>query len=245
MIPNCNLVESMGVQFLLFKGNDLVSNALRNGGYENDLHVLSEGILNKHTGYGRVLDIGANLGSYCIPLAKKYPNIDFHAFEPQRIISYQLGANTIINGLENVHINCNAISDKCEILNPVMPDYAVEGNIGAFSINKEVRENGYECSSSGKLQEITTYPLDDFIFTDVKLIKIDVEGHELEVLKGGVKTIKENNYPPIIFEAWTWKPWYKEKRTALFDYLHELGYNIIELGENNIARHPDHEESSK
>jgi FkbM family methyltransferase len=243
MIPNCQLIDSMGVQFLLFKGNDLVSNALRNGGYENNLHALSEGILRNHTGYGRVLDIGANLGSYCIPLAKKYPNIDFHAFEPQRIISYQLGANAIINGLENVHINCSALSDKSEILNPVLPDYAVEGNIGAFSIDAEVRKNEYECNSVGKLQEIVTYPLDDFIFTDVKLIKIDVEGHELEVLRGAKLTIEENNYPPIIFEAWTWKPWYKEKRKAVFDFLHDLGYNIIELGENNIARHPDHEET--
>jgi FkbM family methyltransferase len=169
--------------------------------------------------------------------------MEFYAFEPQRIISYQLGANAIINGLENVFVSTNALSDKCERLNPVMPDYEVEGNIGAFSINEEVRKNEYECSSKGKLQEIDTYPLDDFIFTDVKLIKIDVEGHELEVLKGAKLTIEENNYPPIIFEAWTWKPWYQEKRTAVFDYLKGHGYNIIEIGENNIARHPDHEET--
>jgi hypothetical protein len=77
-------------------------------------------------------------------------------------------------------------------------------------------------------------------FNDIRLIKVDVEGHELEALKGGIETIKRNNYPPIIFEAWTWKSWYQEKRTALFDYLHGHGYNIIELGQNNIARHPEH-----
>ena len=82
--------------------------------------------------------------------------------------------------------------------------------------------------------------LDDIGFEDVKLIKIDVEGHELEVLQGGVETLKANNYPPIIFEAWTWKPWYQEKRKALFDYLKGLGYHIQELGENNLARHPKH-----
>jgi FkbM family methyltransferase len=244
MIPNCELIDSMDAQFLVFKGTDLVSNALRNGGYENDLHALSTNILSKHTGYGKVLDIGANLGSYCIPLAKKHPNIEFYAFEPQRIISYQLGANIIINGLENVFINTNALSDKYDVLNPIMPDYAVEGNIGAFSINEEVRKHDYECSSKGKIQEIRTFPLDDFIFTDVKLIKIDVEGHELEVLHGAKLTIEESNYPPIIFEAWTWKPWYQEKRKKLFDYLHDLGYNIIELDQNNIARHPDHQEIS-
>ena len=243
MIPNCELINSMDVQFLVFKGNDLVSNSLRNGGYELDLHAISDRILSKHEGYGKVLDIGANLGSYSIPLAKKYPNIEFYAFEPQRIISYQLGANIIINGLENVFINNNALSDKNDLLNPFMPDYEVEGNIGAFSIDEEVRKNDYECNSKGKMQEIDVCPLDDFIFTDVKLIKIDVEGHELEVLRGAKLTIEENNYPPIIFEAWTWKPWYQEKRAAVFACLKEHGYNIIEIGENNIARHPDHKET--
>jgi hypothetical protein len=84
--------------------------------------------------------------------------------------------------------------------------------------------------------------LDSGSHNNVRLIKIDVEGHELEVLKGGIKTIKRNNYPPIIFEAWTWKPWYQEKRIALFEYLQGHGYEITELGQNNIARHPNYEE---
>ena len=232
----------MGVQFLVFKGNDLVSNALRNGGYEDDLHALSEGILRDKKD-GIVLDIGANLGSYCIPLAKKHPHIKFEAFEPQRIVNYQLCANIIINGLENVNSYEVGLSDKEEVLELVMPDYTVEGNIGAFSINEEVRKNDYECPTVNTTDRIDVTLLDWMEFENIKLIKIDVEGHELEVLKGGTKTIKRNNYPPIIFEAWTWKPWYQEKRKELFAYLHDLGYNIIELGQNNIARHPNHEET--
>jgi FkbM family methyltransferase len=242
MIPNCELITSMGVQFLVFKGNDLVSNALRNGGYEDDLHALSEGILRDKKD-GIVLDIGANLGSYCIPLAKKHPHIKFEAFEPQRIVNYQLCANIIINGLENVNSYEVGLSDKEEVLELVMPDYTVEGNIGAFSINEEVRKNDYECPTVNTTDRIDVTLLDWMEFENIKLIKIDVEGHELEVLKGGTKTIKRNNYPPIIFEAWTWKPWYQEKRKELFAYLHDLGYNIIELGQNNIARHPNHEET--
>ena len=241
MIPNCQLITSMGVQFLVFKGNDLVSNALRNGGYEADLHALSEGILRDKKD-GVVLDIGANLGSYCIPLAKKHPHIKFEAFEPQRIVNYQLCANAIINGLENVYSYEAGLSDKEESIELVMPDYTAEGNIGAFSINKQVRENEYECQTKGQTDKIHLTKLDDLTFGKILLMKIDVEGHELEVIKGGIETIKRNNYPPIIFEAWTWKPWYQEKRTALFDYLRGHGYNIIELGQNNIARHPKHEE---
>lgn len=232
----------MDAQFLIFNGNDLISNALRNGGYELDLHAMSERILSKHKD-GVVLDIGANLGSYCIPLAKKHSHIKFHAFEPQRIISYQLCANVIINSLENVYAYELALSNESTSLELITPDYATEGNIGAFSINAEVRANEYECPTVNTTDRIDVTLLDWLNFDNIRLLKIDVEGHELEVIQGGIETIKRNNYPPIIFEAWTWKPWYKDKRDALFEYLRGHGYNIIEIGENNIARHPNHEET--
>ena len=72
-----------------------------------------------------------------------------------------------------------------------MPDYATETNIGAFSIDKEVRETEYECPTKGATETMVVFPLDDGQHKDVRLIKIDVEGHELEVIKGAYKTLKE------------------------------------------------------
>jgi FkbM family methyltransferase len=189
---------------------------------------------------GLVLDIGANLGTFCVPLARKIPKLKFHAFEPQRIIYYQLCANTIINSLDNLYTYEAGLSNQEADIELEVPDYTAETNIGAFSIDKKVRENEYECKTSGGKEKIILMTLDSIGFENVRLIKIDVEGHELEVIKGGIETIKANNYPPIIFEAWTWKPWYQEKRTALFEYLQGHGYEIQQLGENNIARHPEH-----
>ena len=104
MLPNCELVKVDGTQFLVFKGNDLISNHLKKALYEDDLHQLALKLLLDKPN-GKVLDIGANLGTFCIPLAQKIPQLKFHAFEPQRIVSYQLGANVIINSLDNVFIN--------------------------------------------------------------------------------------------------------------------------------------------
>jgi FkbM family methyltransferase len=241
MIPNCQLVKADGTQFLVFKGQDLISNHLKKELYENDIHQLALKILLDKPD-GLVLDIGANLGTFCVPLAQKIPALKFHAFEPQRIIYYQLCANTIINSLGNVYTYEAGLSNQEADIELEVPDYTAETNIGAFSIDKEVRENEYECKTSGGKEKIILMTLDSIGFENVRLIKIDVEGHELEVIKGGIETIKANNYPPIIFEAWTWKPWYQEKRKALFDYLEGHGYKIEQLGENNLARHPKHEE---
>ena len=241
MIPNCELVKADGTQFLVFKGQDLISNHLKQELYENDIHQLALKILMDKPD-GVVLDIGANLGTFCVPLAKKVTKHTYHAFEPQRIVYYQLCANTFINGLDNVHCHNFGLSNKEERLVLTMPDYVAETNIGAFSIDKEVRENEYECATEGKKEPMVVLTLDSGAHKNVRLIKIDVEGHELEVLKGGIKTIKANNYPPIIFEAWTWKPWHQKKRTALFEYLQGHGYEITELGQNNLAQHPKHEE---
>jgi FkbM family methyltransferase len=240
MLPNCQLIKVDGTQFLVFKGSDLISNHLKKELYEDDIHQLALKLLINEPS-GTVLDIGANLGTFCVPLARKIPKLKFHAFEPQRIVNYQLCANIIINSLDNVHTYELALSNKDDQLNLVMPDYAKETNIGAFSIDTEVRSNEYECATVSVTNKIDLVPLDFFAFSDVKLIKIDVEGHELEVLQGGLETIKANNYPPIIFEAWTWKPWYQEKRKALLDYLEGLGYQIQQLGENNLAKHHKYE----
>lgn len=244
MLPNCELINCFGNQYLVFKGNDLISNALKERGYEVEVFAVAQKLLEKHAD-GVVLDIGANLGTFSVPLAKANPRLTFHAFEPQRIIYYQLCANTFINGLDNLHCHNFGLSNKAKRFEIVVPDYATESNIGAFSIDKEVRENDYECKTEGATEPMVVFPLDDGRHQKVRLIKIDVEGHELEVIKGGIDTIKGNNYPPIIFEAWNWKPWFEPKRKQLFEYLQGHGYEITEGGNNNLAQHPKFGEMMK
>jgi len=231
-LPEIHLATDGDLNYALFKHNDIVSNAVRSGGYEKELQELSSKLLEGHT-EGIVLDIGANLGSYVVPLARHHAHLQFEVFEPQRIVYYQLCANIFLNRLSNVHAHQVGISSTQMVQSYVLPNYAEETNIGAFSIDFDTRANNYEVKSEGFVERMRIITLDMMQYEKVRLIKIDVEGHELSVLLGAEHTLRENNYPPIIFEAWTWK--FPEKRKALFEHLQGLGYEITEIGQNNLA----------
>jgi len=237
MLPKTLQIDTDGCRFILFDKPDIVSDSIKyNGGFEVAISKIASYILERTEG-GVVLDIGANLGAFCLPLAKKFPNIKFNAYEVQRIVYYQLCGNIIINGLDNVYAYEYGISDKEEELYLELPDYNKEGNIGAFSLDSNTRENDYEIQSHGEKEYIITTTLDTLNIKDIKLIKIDVEGMELSVLRGALKTLIKNEYPPIFFEAWTSKQWFQPKREELIGFLEDLGYQITNLGENNIAQH--------
>lgn len=233
-LPEIHLATDGDLNYALFKHSDIISDAVRNGGYEKELQEVADRILgNYHDGI--VIDIGANLGSFVVPLAKQRPDLQFEAFEPQRIVYYQLCANTFLNRLSNVYAHNVGVSNEQRITSYVLPNYAEETNIGAFSIDFDTRLKDYEVRTEGFTERMIIIPLDSMQYEKVRLIKIDVEGHELQVLQGAEYTLRENNYPPIIFEAWTWK--FPEKRQAVFDHLESLGYEIAQIGQNNIAQY--------
>ena len=233
-LPEIHLATDGDLNYALFKHSDIVSNHVRAGGYEKELQDLSSKLLAGHTD-GIVLDIGANLGSYVVPLAKQHPQFQFEVFEPQRIIYYQLCANIFLNRLSNVYAHNVGVSNEMRITSYVLPNYAEETNIGAFSIDFETRAKDYEVKTEGVTERMPIINLDSMQYEKVRLIKIDVEGHELQVLQGAEYTLSENGMPPIIFEAWTWK--FPEKRQAVFDHLESLGYEITQIGQNNLAQY--------
>jgi FkbM family methyltransferase len=243
MIPTCSIYDAGGCNFLLFDKDDIVSDALKNKvGHDPHIVEISAMFLDRYlqnSEDGCVLDIGSNVGSFCVPLAKKYPQFKFYAFEPQRVVFYQLCANILLNGCDNIFAKNFGLSDQVDTFDIQLPNYSTELNVGAFSLDAEVRKNDYECPSSGSTEAISIMPLDDLNIDNIKLIKIDVEGLELDVVKGALETLGNNNYPPIIFEAWANKEWYQPRRQELFDFIESLGYNIVNIGQDNIAQHKD------
>jgi FkbM family methyltransferase len=169
------------------------------------------------------VDIGAHLGIYSWTFAK-YSNHVF-SFECNPRTFCYLAANVALHDVvDNVTLFNNALGNKEDTL-----DYIIRGLEGG--------ENGFVIKNADdseyKKKQIKVSKLDSFNLTNIGLIKIDVEGFEKEVLEGAIETLKNNNYPPIIFESWSVARTdvvnVKELRYNLFSYFNSIGYEICEI----------------
>ena len=127
-----------------------------------------------------IIDCGSNVGELCPYFLEKYPLINYVAFEPDTEIFSALKKN---HKFEIGDLHCLALSDN-------------EGNkelyVDSIGADTSLEENN---SKSSYL--INTKMLDQFNFQNVKLIKIDGEGHEYQILRGAEKTLLNTKYVSI------------------------------------------------
>lgn len=119
-------------------------------------------------------------------------------------------------------------------------NYGNSANIGGFSLDEKIRAitHPVETIKHGFEPEVPLLRLDNLSVPHSPcLIKIDVEGLELKVLKGGMRFLEKHGYPPILLEAWT-NDWFEKDRRELLDFIKQLGYEIFEIMDEVIAQHP-------
>lgn len=140
-----------------------------------------------------VLDVGANIGTFTVPLAKRVGRFGrVHAFEPQMLINQRLNANVVINGLENVNIYHAAVGNHAgKILVPVL-NYTIDSNFGGLSLATPIPNQTNEWSYN-----VTLLTLDSINFYNPHtgkncptFIKMDVEMMEKSVLEGAVELLR-------------------------------------------------------
>ncbi len=173
------------------------------------------------------IDIGAHIGWYSVNLAKKSNHV--YSFECSPKSFNYLCANIALNGVDyKITKYNNALSSRDGYTDYFIRDPKDGGGNG---ISKFDYDNIHRTNTI----KVPMKTLDSFGISNVNFIKIDVEGHELDVLKGGVQTIMDNNYPKILFESWDED---KEStgipaiqlRKNLFEYLYSLEYKVVRVG---------------
>ncbi len=159
-------------------------------GYIDDSHRF---LLNLPKENYTIFDIGSNIGTTTLPFAKILSKGIVYSFEP--------GINNYKRILKNVNLNPDLKNIK--LFNIGFGEkkgsvrlYKVDiNNPGMNRILPKNEQNQYD------FENIAIETLDDFVnqnsIDKIELIKIDVEGYELNILKGGLKVLE--TFKPTLF----------------------------------------------
>jgi FkbM family methyltransferase len=162
-----------------------------------------------------IFDIGANIGWYSLKIAKNVKNVEIMAFEPIPKTFEYLKKNIDLNHVSNVKTFNYGLSDEEKNISFY---YYPEGSCNASAANLSRRNDIDKIIC--KLTTLDKFAADKNLSVD--FIKCDVEGSELFVFKGGIKTIERDK--PIIFTELL------RKWAAEFDYHPN---NVISLLKKN------------
>ncbi|MDF3820182.1 FkbM family methyltransferase [Leptospira sp. 96542] len=144
-----------------------------------------------------IFDIGANIGSISLPFAKNFSNSIVYAFEPTFYAFGKLNENLSLNPdlKKRIYPVQVFLSDEIKEVNnkAVYSSWKVDGSKQDHPIHGGILQKAID-------KQIT---LDSFVkdqkLTTVDLIKIDVDGFELDILRGAGNTI-DRFRPIIVFE---------------------------------------------
>ena len=156
------------------------------------------------------IDIGAHDGDTCIDLVNTFQRV--YAFEPN-----PESIKAIPDTIKKFPF---ALGNKKEELVLTIPDNGYNNNKHGSIVRHQ---------SGIRQYSVSVKTLDGFEFKEVDLIKIDVEGMELQVLEGSMQTLMKWR-PVVLFEKKRSR--YNKK---LVDFFNEINYNIKVYKSDTVA----------
>ncbi len=156
--------------------------------------------------FNTAIDVGAHVGTWAVDLQEFFEKV--YAFEPVREHIECLEKNVDTSIVEIFPYALGADSGHAYL------SYLKDGNSGTSGITDE-----------GKYKT-ELFTLDSFQFTNIDYIKVDVEGYELQFLKGAAETIKENR-PIINIEVKDTCERFGYSQQDILTYLEELGMKAV------------------
>jgi len=166
---------------------------------------------------GCFLDIGANIGAYSLWVAARCPDVRIEAFEPDAELCERLRFNLATNRLDHVHLNHLALGDH-------------EGEVRLVSGAGNKGENRVETGGAGVPVPMTTLPafLERSGIAQIDALKIDVEGHEIPVLRPLFEQTPSARHPRLLICELAPQP-----QADLMQLLTAHGYRLAARGRMN------------
>lgn len=186
------------------------------------------------------VDVGANKGAYLPSLARAVPDGRVVAFEPQPALAAYLARACAAAGLENVVVEAVGVSDRDGSLPLAVPGRGASSQDASFEPGVRAR------AGEGRILEVPVRTLDGYFADEpgrIGALKIDVEGHELSVLRGAAGLLAEHG-PLLVCEIEARHLPDRDVHRVL-DWLRSAGYGghfvrrgrLVPLGEFDPERH--------
>ncbi len=176
-----------------------------------------------------VYDIGANIGTWTLLAKAIFPNANVHAFEP--LVMHFDEFNSRTNNILDISLHKVALGAYKSILNMQVASFSdassllqiAKATYDTFGIVKEREES------------VQVVALDDYIAQNKMplpdLIKLDIQGYELEALKGAEECLKSVKYLIIevsFIEFYQGQPLFHD----VVEFLHQRNFYLSALGVN-------------
>lgn len=187
-----------------------------------------------------VLDVGANVGGHTLPLSKLVGESGHvFAIEPTDFAFEKLQTNLRLNPSLQSRVTPAKVflsDSKKESPKEVSASWSINGSLS--SGHRNPLDMGY----SKSVENASVMTLDEFIhlseITRLDAIKIDVDGNEVQVLKGAEKTLK--TFSPLIFIEFS--PIHYEGQSSTFieqvELLTQHGYAFKDVFGNDLPSNP-------
>jgi FkbM family methyltransferase len=136
-----------------------------------------------------ILDIGGNKGDWSLEAKKYFTNCNFVVFEPSA--KYYNSLLELFSNHKNTKIECQGLSN-------------FSGKINLYNSGSDIGSVYPNDNSTDSVDEIVVTTLDQYSqendIKNILLLKIDVEGAELDILNGSINLIADNAIKFIQFE---------------------------------------------
>jgi FkbM family methyltransferase len=136
-----------------------------------------------------VVEAGANIGTHSVALARACFPGPLYLFEPQQRVFQILCANLALNGIGNAIAYPEACSDQAGLVVVPPLDYGAALNFGGVSVRADAQ--------GVRGMRVRATALDSLDLAACHVLKIDVEGFEIQVVRGAAETIRK--YRPLLY----------------------------------------------
>lgn len=184
------------------------------------------------------VDCGANVGALSLRWAKTMTGWgSVLAVEAQERLFYALCGNAALNNAFNLRPIWGAVGSVNGTMRMPVPDYMSPGSLGSVALRQHDASQEYIGQdldfSDAAMVDVRALTIDGMNLPRCDLLKIDIEGMELDALQGAVETLKRHK-PVVMVEM------LKCDRSGVIDLLDGFGYELHKLDEMNmLAVHRD------